>query len=274
MYKDQKHFFRKNRLYFIIILLMLGSNAMISQNEELFSRELFIKGNDTLRYRMLLPKGFSEDKQYPLVLFLHGSGERGNDNESQLIHGSKLFIDNYDSDRFPAIVVFPQCPQEDYWANVKRDYSKKGLEKFKFKRLGKPTKAMSLVLGLMDRISNRSYIKKDQIYVGGLSMGGMGTFDILKWRPKMFAAAFPICGGGNPKSVKKYAGKVSFWIFHGGVDDVVHPYFSLSMVTALQKRKADVRLTYFEHDNHNSWDSTFAMPELLPWLFSNIKSEE
>lgn len=99
----------------------------------------------------------------------------------------------------------------------------------------------------------------------------MGTFDLLKWRADMFAAAFPICGGGNPKSVKKYANKVSFWIFHGREDNVVHPYFSLSMITALQEQKADVRLSYFEHSNPNSWDSAFAEPNLLPWLFSNTK---
>jgi predicted peptidase len=87
----------------------------------------------------------------------------------------------------------------------------------------------------------------------------------------MFAAAFPICGGGNPKSVTKYADNVSLWVFHGGNDDVVHPYFSLTMVAALQKKGADVKLTYFENDNHNSWDSTFAEPKLLQWLFSKSK---
>ena len=84
----------------------------------------------------------------------------------------------------------------------------------------------------------------------------------------MFAAAFPICGGGNPRSTTKYAGKVAFWIFHGGKDDVVHPYFSLEMVTALQEKGADVKLTYFENANHNSWDPAFREPDLLPWLFS------
>lgn len=258
----------------IIIAGLLGfliSNIIIGQSKELFKYEYYNNQNDTLNYRILYPKNFDTSKQYPLILFLHGAGERGNNNESQLTHGSKLFLDNYNSEAFPCIVLAPQCPEEEYWSNVKRDYSKSGLEKFKFYRMGKPTKALELVIALMDNITENSFIKKDQIYVGGLSMGGMGTFDLLKWRPDMFAAAFPICGGGNPKSVKKYANKLSFWIFHGGEDNVVHPYFSLSMLTALQKQKADVRLTYFEHNNHNSWDSAFAEPDLLPWLFSNTK---
>ena len=265
-----KKYFSKSFALLVWLLIMFASNALVAQ-QELFSKELFIHNGDTLKYRLLLPKGFSENKQYPLVLFLHGAGERGNDNESQLIHGSNLFLDNYNTNEFPAIIVLPQCPKDDYWANVKRDYSKKGLEKFKFKRLGKPTKSMKLVLDFMGDLTSKPYVKKDQVYVGGLSMGGMGTFEIINRRPDMFAAAFPICGGGNPKSVRRYANKLALWVFHGGVDDVVTPYFSLRMVTALQKRRADVRLTYFENDNHNSWDSTFSEPKLLTWLFSNIK---
>ena len=258
-------------MHLLGLIGILLYNIGIAQDLTLFKYEQFIKRNDTLNYRILYPKNFDSTKQYPLILFLHGRGESGNDNKSQLIHGSKMFLDNYSSDTFPTIVVAPHCPKDDYWSNVKRDYSKPGLDKFKFKRMGKPTKALKMVIALMDDITKNPYVKKNQIYVGGLSMGGMGTFDILKWRADLFAAAFPICGGGNPRSVKKYAKKVSFWIFHGGQDDVVLPYFSLRMFTELQKLKADVKLTYFEHDNHNSWDSTFAEPQLLPWLFSKSK---
>ncbi|MFH4964856.1 prolyl oligopeptidase family serine peptidase [Gaetbulibacter sp. M235] len=253
------------------VLFFFVSNFLIAQNKELFSKELYFHNNDTLKYRLLLPENFSEEKEYPLVLFLHGRGEQGNDNETQLVHGSKLFLENYSKDEFPAIIIFPQCPKDDYWANVNRNESKKGLEKYKFKRLGKPTKSMTLVLSLMEDLTKKSYVKKDQVYVGGLSMGGMGTFEIINRKPDMFAAAFPICGGGNPKSVNRYANKISLWVFHGGKDDVVIPYFSLRMVAALQKKGADVKLTYFENDNHNSWDSAFAEPELLSWLFSKTK---
>lgn len=266
-YAKRKHV-KQNNIFWLLLIVV--SNVLVAQ-QELFSKELFLHEEDTLKYRLLLPKNFDKNKAYPLVLFLHGRGESGNDNEIQLVHGSQLFLDNYESDAFPAIVIFPQCPKDDYWSNVKRDYSKAGLEKFKYKRRGRPTKAMQLVLDLMDDITKKPYVKKSQIYVGGLSMGGMGVFDILKFRPNMFAAAFPICGGGNPKSVCKYADKVSLWVFDGGKDDVVDPYFSLRMVTALREKGADVKLSYFENDNHNSWDSAFAEPELLPWLFSKSK---
>jgi predicted peptidase len=270
-----KHYQIKYNNYKIVwVLFFFVSNFLIAQNKELFSKELYFHNNDTLKYRLLLPKNFSEEKQYPLVLFLHGRGEQGNDNETQLVHGSKLFLENYSKDEFPAIIIFPQCPKDDYWANVKRDYSKNGLEKFKYKRLGKPTKSMKLVLNLMEDLTKKAYVKKEQIYVGGLSMGGMGTFEIINRKPEMFAAAFPICGGGNPKSVRRYTNKIALWVFQGGNDDVVDPYFSLSMVTALRKKGANVKFTYFENDNHNSWDSTFSEPDLMPWLFSNIKNKK
>ena len=263
---------KREQLQFVwICCIVILSNSMNAQHQKLYKEAVYIKQEDTLKYRMMYPKDFSESKQYPVVLFLHGAGERGDNNKTQLVHGSSLFANEINRDSFPAIVIFPQCPKEDYWSNVKVDRSKKGLAKFKYKKAGKPTQSMQLVLALMDDIKNKPYVKKNQIYVGGLSMGGMGTFDILKRRPNMFAAAFPICGGGNPKSTVKYANKVAFWIFHGGNDDVVHPYFSLKMVTALQEKGADIKLTYFENANHNSWDSAFAEPNLLPWLFSNIK---
>ena len=113
----------------ILFLLIFVSNIVAAQNQDLFSKEKFVTNNDTLNYRMLLPIGFSESKQYPLILFLHGRGEQGNDNETQLVHGSKLFLDNYNTDQFPAIVVFPQCPKEGYWANVKKGLFKKRIGK-------------------------------------------------------------------------------------------------------------------------------------------------
>lgn len=264
-----KKIIRENSILLLLATWVFFSNALAAQKGHEYSKEFFVQNSDTLRYRMLLPKNFDKTKEYPLVLFLHGAGERGGDNKKQLVHGSRLFLDNIE--QFPSIVVFPQCPKSDYWSNVTVDRSKKGLQKFKYHKKGQPTPSMNLVIGLMDSLLKKTYVNKRQVYVGGLSMGGMGTFDILKRRPSMFAAAFPICGGGHPKSIKNYTNKVAFWIFHGGKDNVVHPYFSLRMVVALQEKGNDVKLTYLENDNHNSWDSAFAEPELLPWLFSNKK---
>ena len=114
----------------------------------------------------------------------------------------------------------------------------------------------------------RTYPVKDgAVYAGGLSMGGMGTYELVRRTPRTFNAAFAICGGANPATAKKMK-HTRWWIFHGLKDDVVDPAFSRKMAEALTKKGASVRATWYPDANHNSWDSAFAEKELLPWLFS------
>jgi len=254
----------------LILFLVCLSNTLIAQHEELYSKKYYINQSDTLQYRIMMPKDFDNSKQYPVILFLHGAGERGNDNKAQLVHGSKLFASEENRTNFPAIVVFPQCPKNSYWANAKIDRSTKPL-KIEFPLDIKPTKPLRLVMQLMKEISSKPYVNKSKIYVGGLSMGGMGTFEIVYRKPKLFAAAISICGAGHPEATKAYAKTTSFWIFHGANDDVVNPLSSLEMVSGILKNGGKPNFTLYAKDNHNSWDSAFSEPELLPWLFSNIK---
>lgn len=226
----------------------------------------------TLPIQTLYPNDFQSTKKYPLVLFLHGAGERGSDNEKQLVHGSKLFLDEKNREAFPAVVIFPQCPSEDYWSNVDIERNKETNKRtFTFGSGGEETTAMQSVLSLLDSMINLPFIDTDRVYVGGLSMGGMGTFEMLSRRPNVFAAAITICGGGNPESVKNYATKVPLWIFHGAQDDVVPPTYSQQMADAIQASGGRAKLTIYPEANHNSWDPTFAEPELFSWLFSQSK---
>ena len=132
-----------------------------------------------------------------------------------------------------------------------------------------PTSPMRLVMKLLERYLGEAYIDPSREYVMGLSMGGMGTFEILYRMPDTFAAAVPICGGGDPESVTAYASNTPLWIFHGGVDQVVGPGQSLEMFQALFKAGARPGFTMYPQVNHNSWDYAFTEPELLPWLFSH-----
>ncbi|MBO3097781.1 carboxylesterase family protein [Gelidibacter pelagius] len=257
-------------IIFIITVLLLNPLKISAQHEDYYIEEQFVSGNDTLNYRVLMPKSFESPNQFPVALFLHGAGERGSDNTRQLTHGSELFYKMRDS--FPAIVIFPQCPQNDYWANVTVDRSTRPLS-LSFPVDSAPTKSMSLVMQLMDKMLTKPYVKKDQVYVGGLSMGGMGTFEILYRKPEVFAAAFAICGAGNPDATEAYAKTVPMWIFHGANDDVVGPQESVDMVSGILKYGGKPNFSLFAKDNHNSWDSAFAEPELIPWLFSNSKSK-
>ncbi|GGW83644.1 carboxylesterase family protein [Salegentibacter mishustinae] len=260
-----------NVLAVLLFILLIVPLSVEAQENEAFKKEHFIKNSDTLNYRILFPKDFSEEKQYPVVLFLHGAGERGSNNQSQLTHGSDLFLKN--QDEFPAIVIFPQAPKEDYWAKVevKRDTIP---FQFDFMNEKPATKSLQLVMDLMDEMTSKTYVNKDRIYVGGLSMGGMGTFEIIYKKPEMFAAAFAICGGANPEIAKEYPEGFNIWLFHGKKDDVVLPRYSEAMARSINHYGGNAKLSLYPDDNHNSWDSAFAEPNLLPWLFSHSLENE
>ena len=241
-----------------------------AQDKSLYQKHTFIKGTDTLPYRLLLPENYDASKKYPLILFLHGAGERGNDNEAQLMHGSNLFLRDSLRKKYPAIILFPQCPAKSFWSNVAIKNNAAGKREFTFQTGGAPTIAMDLLQQLLFKTIKKYKVNKKQIYVGGLSMGGMGTFEIVNRNPKLFAAAFPICGGADSAAAPNLK-KVNWWVFHGAKDDVVLPVYSERIVNALQIIQANVKFTLYPEANHNSWDNAFAEPDLIPWLFSNKK---
>lgn len=258
------------RSCFLFCFLFLSLFAF-SQDKSMYQKHWFVRGTDTLPYRLLLPKNYDASKEYPLILFLHGSGERGNDNEAQLVHGWKLFLQDSIRAKYPAIVVFPQCSQNSYWSNVDFRYDTATKKRtFLFPAEGEPTTAMRMLIQLLEELEDKYKPDDDRMYVGGLSMGGMGTFELVRRKPKLFAAAFPICGGANPATAKELK-RPSWWIFHGLKDDVVPPGLSQQMADAIKAKGANVRLTLYPDANHNSWDTAFAEKELLPWLFSHKK---
>ncbi len=257
------------QLSFLIVLL--ACNLVAAQWQSKYEAKMHIDGNDTLRYRIMYPKEFKEDGNYPVVLFLHGAGERGNDNERQLTHGARLFATDYLQERYPAIIIFPQCPTDSYWAHVDVDRSSYPIH-LDFKYGEGPTKPLEMVMDLLDATISEPYTNQEQVYLMGLSMGGMGTFELLSRKPNTFAAAVPISGGGDPESVSMYAQTIPLWVFHGAQDNVVNPLQSMEMVSALLNAGAHPRFTLYDFANHNSWDPAFAEPDLLPWLFSNRKT--
>lgn len=257
--------------YILFFICFICAGLISDAQDVAYQKQWYIENGDTLPYRILLPKNFDPSKKYPLILFLHGAGERGNDNEAQLVHGGRLFSRDSVRDNYPAIIVFPQCPANSFWSNVQfkiDSVSKKRI--FQFQVNGEPTIAMKMVLHLLEKLEHEYKLDKQKIYVGGLSMGGMGTFELVRRKPEYFAAAFPICGGANPATAKKLR-KVNWWIFHGAKDDVVPPELSQIMADKLKTVGADVKFTLYPNANHNSWDSAFAEKDLLPWLFSNKK---
>ena len=251
-----------NKTFYLLIYLLpfcLGA--------QYYKAATYNNGGESLPYRFLLPENYSSEKEYPLIIFLHGAGERGDDNELQLFHGSDLFLDKKFREKYPAIVVFPQCPLEGYWATI---LDRPESLKFEYSENPKNNSILSLVEKIIDDFIQKYRVDKQRIYIGGLSMGGMGTFEMVYRNPRMFAAAFAICGGANPKISKKIR-HTSWRIDHGDKDNVVPIMHSELMYKAMKKEKIDVIFKVHKGVNHNSWDNLFSDPDFIPWLFSKSK---
>jgi len=260
-----KLFFRGSLL---ILLSLFSGMSTFSQDLSLYEKKHFTSSDGfTLPYRILLPEDYKQGKEYPLILVLHGAGERGSDNEKQLVHGSKLFLDSLIRKKHKAIVVFPQCPENSYWSSVVIDRTESLALDFDYSRpITPPLKAsIELVNSLLksERVDNR------RVYITGLSMGGMGTFEAVHRYPDLFAAALPICGGGDTGRYKKV--KTPFWVFHGSDDAVVNVQYSKDMVEKLKDVGVKVKYTEYPGVNHNSWDNAFAEKDFLPWMMKRKK---
>jgi predicted peptidase len=255
-----------------LVLFLSLAISSLGQDKNLYEKQLFILGEDTLRCRILTPLDFSPTRKYPLVVFLHGSGERGNDNESQLAWGSDFFADSLSRIRYPAIVVFPQCPANEYWANITRSGAKDSVGGIGFDTTAATRKPLDLVFHFIDTLMANGGIDPQRIYLGGLSMGGYGTFEALWRRPDLFAAAFPICGGGSPEKARSYAAGLPIWVFHGDADPIVPVTLSRNMVQALKKQNAKVKYTEYPGVGHDSWKNAFNEKELMGWVFSQRKT--
>ncbi len=252
----------------LFLVLMLISGLCSGQDFSIFEKRTFITSKgDTLPYRILLPENYSKEKKYPLVLFLHGGGEKGNDNEKQLINGVKVFLDPVNRQKYPCIVIAPQCFANSSWYSAKVDRTvNPPVRDFNYSAYP-ITPALAAVEELTKDIIKNESVKKDQVHVTGLSMGGMGTFEIVYRNPGLFESATPICGGGDARSYSKKQTKTRFWIFHGSVDGTVDVKYSRQMVERLKELKAEVRYTEYPGVDHNSWDIAYAEPDLLPWIF-------
>lgn len=221
-----------------------------------------------LPYRILYPENYDRTKKYPLVLFLHGAGERGKDNEKQLTHGAGLFLTELNRKNFPAIVVFPQCPEESFWASAKVDRTQQPV-KFELNYQTEANWPLVAANELVKKLLSEEAVDKSRVYITGLSMGGMGTFESVFRYPGLYAAASPICGGGDTDAYDKRVRKTAFWVFHGEADAVVNPDLSRKMVDKLKSFKAEVKYSEYPGVNHNSWDNAFAEPEYLSWMFAH-----
>jgi predicted peptidase len=203
-----------------------------------------------LNYLLYLPDGYAaSQKKWPLVLFLHGAGERGSDLTQLTAHGLPEMIGKQEKS-FPFIVVSPQCPARDSWTSDRE---------------------IATLDGLLDNLEARYRIDKDRVYATGLSMGGMGTWRLAVEFPDRFAAIVPMSGGGDPAKAKTIA-HIPTWVFHGMKDTTVPFKASQDMVDALKAAGADVKFTAYPEAGHDCWTEAYNTPDLYDWMLQQKRT--
>ena len=252
------------RLAFLIAAMGLALTVPCDARDVWESRVFTTLDTYALPYRLLKPRHYKPARPWPLVLFLHGAGERGNDNQKQLSPGLRnLFISKEAQGQWPCFVVAPQCPDGQRWVNVDFGATSHVIP-------DEPSASMTSVLALLTALQAEFSIDRSRLYVMGLSMGGYGTWDILARRPQLFAAGLPICGGADLNTAPTIA-SVPLWIFHGSEDTVVPVSRSRDMVSALGRAGGSPVYTEYKGVGHDAWSGAFAEPNLLHWLFSHCR---
>lgn len=218
---------------------------------------------DSIRYLLFVPDGYNPKKSYPVILWLHGRSARGNNLETLLSWGEEygplFFARPENQKKYPCFILAPQCPPDQLWAGP----------------WGEPaSRPLRLIVKLLKDLRSRYRTDSRRLYVVGVSMGGFGTWDIIGRYPKTFAAAMPMCGGGDPSKTRRLR-RVAIWAFHGAKDEAVPPSRSREMVEAARKSGAKVKYSEYKGVGHDVWEPAFAEPNFLSWLFAQkIKPQQ
>jgi len=244
-------------LYLLLLCFVLSFSATVhaeDKNSQQQNKTLDVQVSVKLNYLLYLPEDYEKQESWPVLLFLHGSGERGDDLEKVKFHGPPKLIEQ--GKEFPFIVVSPQCPEGYWWEPIE-------------------------LIALLDEINSNYNVDETRIYVTGLSMGGFGSWRLAAYAPDRIAAIAPICGGGEPYWAKRI-GPVPVWAFHGAKDTGVPPERSLVMIDALNKVKANPKfkagdnptpkITIYPEARHDSWSETYNNPELYKWFLQQKKN--
>ena len=234
---------------------------------EVFRKCSYSEDGFTLRYRLYVPKNFDCGEKLPLLVFLHGAGERGDDNEKQLIHGLQDLFNDVESPVYDSVVFVPQCGEESQWVLTpwsEGNYSVDNVAE---------SRELECVCAAMDALTDLYRIDEDRVYVTGLSMGGFGTWDMLARHGARFAAGMPVCGGGDPDYANLLK-RIPIRVFHGSEDDAVPVSGSRAMFAAIREAGGEeIGYTEFDGAGHGIWGTVYSDPENIRWLYGQSRKE-
>jgi predicted peptidase len=233
----------------VVVAVLTPAGRADEPSERGFINKVF-KGKDgESKYVVFVPHDYKGDKEYPIILFLHGAGERGEDGLIPVKQGIGSAIKFKDKEKtFPFFVVFPQCKTKGNWKAGGADADR--------------------ALAMLDEVQKTYKIDTKRVYLTGLSMGGGGTWSLAAAYPERWAAIVPICGGGDPESAEKIK-NIPCWCFVGDKDSPALVKGCRNMIESLKKAGGEPRYSEYPFVGHNSWDSAYVTPELYPWLLSH-----
>ncbi|MFN3562307.1 MAG: prolyl oligopeptidase family serine peptidase [Chloroherpetonaceae bacterium] len=246
----------------LLVLASVSFSLHAQQENSRFALHFFEHRGLTIPYRLFEPNRDLPNAKFPLVLYLHGAGERGNDGSEIILKNGALDFAKRQS-QYPCYIVVPQCPKEMKWSPYQKELG--------YYRLADTASIIQeLIIALLDSIQMNYAVDTSRVYVAGISMGGFGTWELVMRHPSRFAAAVPICGGGDVTKVHRLK-LLPIWVFHGSDDQVIKVQWSRSLVDSLKTLGAPVRYTELPNIGHNAWTPAFATDELYEWLFSQKK---
>jgi predicted peptidase len=247
--------------YHLIFLFLVFTFRLSAQQKGETLLEVYVSTSaDTLPYQLHISSGMDTVQKYPLILWLHGKGERGADNKKQIHWIKNWLFDSLELSHYTSFVLSPQCSENRMWSN----YDKLAKE-ITFDTV--TPEIQKSILSLIDELSIKYPIDTKRIYIMGISMGGFGVFDMITRYSDRFAAAAPICGGADPKQ-KENLLKTPIWAFHGEKDVLVDKRHT---IVPMEKLKDENHiLTKYPTTGHDAWNKAFKEKELLRWMFGQI----
>jgi predicted peptidase len=250
-------------------LVALELSAMpAAETVKLFEPRTFAvntpSGKVEYQYRQLSPEKPVEGHKYPLVVFLHGAGERGSENTKQLAYLPEWLSTPEAREKYPCYLLAPQCPDGQKWSDV--DWSSRDPL-----TLGEASRPMKAVVGMIEEMMKSYPVDPKRVYLTGLSMGGYGAWDLAERMPDLFAAVAPICGGGDERAAHRLV-KVPVWAWHGDADGAVPVERSRKMIAAIKAAGGDPKYTELKDVGHDSWTRAYTDADgVVPWMFQCVK---
>ncbi len=264
--------YRRPRLYtqwlgFVFVFFLPFSVLAQFKPEEMMKPYAYTNEmGEVLTCQLRAPQFLQPGKSYPLILFLHGSGECGTDNEKHTRVGLPALLRQLVLQPEPVIVVAPQCQAGNWWV-------KKLAMQPDYRASKEPASSLEIALELCNHLVKSKQADPNRLYITGLSLGGFGTWDAIQRNPSYFAAAVPICGGGDT-SYARALKTIPIWAFHGGEDKNVHPDCSRRMVLAIKDAGGKITYTEYEKGQHAIWDNAYSDRALLPWLLKQTRVQK